>query len=350
MVLSVIHFVVSSAFIILSSADDHLIHSIFSLSPLRSALCQALVTAASKQDESPSLLTTLASSLLASFSSSDVISIGGRVICSTALLTVTSLARKGYLVGSTDNAQLLAELISAYTVANAVKGSYTGLSMYNVSTAASWLVEGVQLGMASGELPIALVTPSIQVVVVSELITTSSGLVLSTPPTAAQTAYGSIQPKITLGPNGLSACPFSGGYGYAQLSALQWSVNPYPGSGSMAVVSPLLRLTSSTEAATAIVTVSMQSSGSGLVKSQVQQDHVTISLPGVPAYYITLQFSSKQAFNFSAATSANTTLMRGPSNYTLPACSQYNGAAYVHCKGCNISSYSNINARHRAGK
>ena len=268
-----------------------------------------------------------------------MISIGGRAICSTALLTVTSLARKGYLVGSTVNAQLLAELISVYTVANAVKGSYTGLSMYNVSTAASWLVEGVQLGMASGELPIALVTPSIQVVVVSELITTSSGLVLSTPPTAAQAAYGSIQPKITFGPNGLSACPFSGGYGYAQLSALQWSVNPYPGSGSMAVVSPLLRLTSSAEAATAIVTVSMQSSGSGLVKSQVQQDHVTISLPGVPAYYITLQFSSKQAFNFSAETAA----VRGQTNFTLPACSQYNGAAYVPCRGCNISSYTDYN-------
>ena len=189
----------------------------------RSSLCQAIVDIAAKQDASSSLLNTLASSLLSSFSPLDVTSVTGRAVCSKALQIVSSLSSRGYLAGS---AQLLADLVSVFTVqgTSATYGTYTG-AVNNVSRAASSLVQGVQLGMASGEVPVSLVTPNIQLSVTSTLIFASSNIVLTTPATGSQLAHRSIQPKVTLGPKGLRDCGATNEY--AHLSVLQWSINPY---------------------------------------------------------------------------------------------------------------------------
>ena len=298
----------------------------------RASLCRALVTAASIQDKSLSLLTTLTNSLLLSFSPSEVISDDAKEVCSAALLKIVSLSRKGYLEGSIATAQSLAELISAYTLKNTSASlSGTFASAYPVTRAVSGLIQGVQLGMASGEVSVSLMSPNVQLAVSSALITGSGYTAFEAPGTASQLAYGSIQPKITLGPDGLSTCSYKGGY--AQLSVLRWISNPY--AASAAVKSPLLRITVASQAA-AIVTDTT-------VTSQAQRNKVVFALPGVPAYYIALQFSSEQHFNFSAISSNSTSTTRGKSNFTLPACTLYNGNAYVPCKGCNISSYTDFN-------
>ena len=292
-----------------------------------------MISVAAKQDESSALLHTLVSSLLSSFSPADVISDKSTAVCATALMKVTLLSKRGYLVGIVRNAQLLAELISVYTSASTTSvngGTATVSTSYDVSTAASWLVEGVQLGMASGELPVSLVTPNIQLSITSTLISSSSNVVLTTPATASQLTYGSIQPKITLGSDGLKYC--SAISGYAQLSALQWSINPY--AGSTAVQSPLLRLTYTAQAVIATV------QNYGRVTSMIVQSAVPISVASLPAYYVALQFSFKLNFNFSAISSIITARS---SNLTFPACTLYNGTAYVPCRGCNISSYTDYN-------
>ena len=291
------------------------------------------MTAASKQNGSPSLLATLVSSLLSSFSPLDVVSDIGKTICATALLKVSSLSRRGYLVGVI-TAQSLAELVSAYTIKTKVGsvGNSTVKSPYDVAKAASWLVEGVQLGMASGEFAVSLVTSNFQVSILSELVSDSINKVLATPATASQLAYGSIQPKITLGPYGLISCGLTGGY--AHMSVLQWSVNPYP--GSLSVKSPLLRFSSAVQATT------YSGQQYGFVSTRKHQTHAIFLLP-VPAYYIALQFSSMQNFNFSAITGHSTATQRGLFNFTIPSCSLYNGAAYAACVGCSISSYTNYN-------
>lgn len=191
------------------------------------------------------------------------------------------------------------------------------------------LVRGVQLGMASGEKPVKLVSLNIQVAVTSSLLTSLSSISLTTPTTDAQSAYGSIQPKVTLGPNGLTGCTFAGGY--VQMSVLQFSTNPY--SGSLAVQTPLLRFSAASQA-TAIVT-------SG-IRSQAHASSATFTVPGVPAYYIALQFSTVQKLSFFASTTSAIG-SSSKSNVTLPACTFYNGVKYVPCKGCNISSYTNYN-------
>ena len=300
----------------------------------RSALCQALATAASIQDRTPSLLTTLTSSLLQSFSPWEVISDSAKTICATALSKVASLSRRGYLKGSKVTAQLLVDLISAFSSnSSSISGRRLGqlIGSYPVTTAVSGLIQGVQLGMVSGEEAISLVSSNVQVAVSSALITSTGSSTFVTPATNSQLIYGAIQPRIIIGPGGLSTCSFTSGY--AQVSVLQWASNPYP--ASTAVRSPLLRIAVASHAAEITTKTS--------ISSQVNRNNAVFSVPGVPAYYVALQFSSEENFNFSAISSNITATTRGKSNFTLPACTLYNGVAYVPCKGCNISSYTNFN-------
>ena len=193
------------------------------------------------------------------------------------------------------------------------------------------LISGVQDGMASGEAPVSLISTNMQIGISSILVSASGNSVLDTPPTAAQSAYGAIQPKITLGPAGMAGCSFHSGY--AHTSALQWSRNPFPGSSG--VKSSLVRVLAVPQGAEVMV--------QGLLRSSRHLTSAVFSMPSVPAYTVALQFSSIQDFNFSAANSRTVATTRGKTNFTLPACTVYNGVAYVPCVGCNLSSYTDYN-------
>ena len=150
-------------------------------------------------------------------------------------------------------ARLIVDLISVFSSnSSSISGRRLGqlIGSYPVTTAVSGLIQGVQLGMASGEEAISLVSSNVQVAVSSVLITSTGSSTFVTPATASESVYGAIQPRITIGPGGLSTCSFTSGY--AQLSVLRWAINPYP--ASTAVKSPLLRIAVASHAA-AICTV-----------------------------------------------------------------------------------------------
>ena len=242
---------------------------------------------------------------------------------------MSSLSNRGFLTGS---AQLLADLVSVFTVQG--YGNYNGSgSVNNVASAASSLVQGVQLGMASGEIPVLLVTQNIQLRVTSTLIFASSNITLTTPATGSQLAQRSIQPKVILGSDGLQGCGATNEY--AHLSVLQWSINPY--ANSMAVQTPLLRLAYSKSVA--------KSDGKSYrrVLNQARKSSASFPLTGNPAYYVALQFLSVLKFDFSAVFGNQAADTRGLYNYTIPACRLYNGVEYVSCESCNISSYTDYN-------
>jgi Chromatin assembly factor 1 subunit A len=221
------------------------------------------------------------------------------------------------------------------------------------------LVQGVEVGMAAGEIPIKLITPNIQLTIESSLLTNIGNSIYAIPPTPSQTAYGAVQSEVILGPQGLSYCPKMGSY--AQMAVLQWSTNPY--AASRPVLSPLLRFSSVVQADSATVITDKTSYASASSSPDysryadasadspsrtrdVLQTNNTYELPGNPAYLLLIQFSSPRNFNFSAA--ANYTsrgLMKARSNYSIPVCTQYDSvrAAYVPCQGCDISSYTNYN-------
>jgi hypothetical protein len=189
---------------------------------------------------------------------------------------------------------------------------------------------GVQLGMASGETPAKFVTTNFQLVVASTLVNNTAYLTLSTPSTTS-TSSGKIPQKLVLGPTGLSACNYSSGY--AQLSALEWSSNPY--NNSTAIGSPLLRL--STMNQVKIAAVPLKSLAQGVPETSIE-----FFFDKVPAYSITLQFSSVKDFDFTV-TKGSDGKFHSRSNFTIPTCKLYDGTAYVPCRGCNISSYTNHN-------
>ena len=180
--------------------------------------------------------------------------------------------------------------------------------------------------MAVGEAPATFVTRNIRLSVSSSVITTMSSAEFS-PISSSSALYESLQPKLALGPSGLNACAFTGGY--AQVSVLEWLNNPY--SNSTSVKSPLVRLSVSAVKTSGISAATTSSKNSA-----------TVHLSGVPVYSVTLQFSGVQIFNFSAGLNYSSKGL-SKSNFTLPACKLYNGVAYVPCKGCNISSYTNYN-------
>jgi hypothetical protein len=194
----------------------------------------------------------------------------------------------------------------------------------------SGLIEGVQLGMAFGETPAKFVTPNLKLVVSSTLVDNTADLILSTPSTTSPSS-GTIPQKLVLGPTGLSACKYSSGY--AQLSALEWSSNPY--NNSKTIGSPLLRLSTMNQVKTAAVTLAS-------MVQKVPKTSVKISFDKVPTYTITLQFSSVKNFDFTASKGSDGKF-HSKSNFTIPTCKLYNGTAYVPCQGCNISSYTNYN-------
>jgi hypothetical protein len=192
------------------------------------------------------------------------------------------------------------------------------------------LVSGVQQGMAFGEDPVSLVTPNLQVTVSNSLVSSIGDSSITTPSTPTQTASGILQPKITFGPAGLSGCSSASTGTYTHLSLVQWGKNPYAGSST--VKSSPIRF-SAASASSESRTASAMGSGSG---------RASFPTNGMPAYTIALQFSGVQDFNFSASMDFGDKSKNTP-NFTLPACTLYDGTQYVPCKGCNISSYTNYN-------
>jgi hypothetical protein len=305
---------------------------------VRTDLCTALVTAASLQDSSSSLLATLVASLISSFSPYEIVSEKGKGICATVLTVLTTLASSGNLDGATS--QSLVKVISLFTTTTTTDAdrrlTSSNASQYPVDPAVTGLVQGIILGMADGEEPVSLVTDNVQISVFNQLVTDLTSTTFISPATESQATYGTIQPKISLGVDGLSKCPSLGGY--AQLSVLQWGKNPYK--GSTAVQSPLLKFSVASTSTSS--TTKAPTNAPTTPTSRRLLDSVTFTLPSNPAYYISLQFLSTQDFNFTAGSLYSSTSAI-KSNFSLPACTLYNGLSYVPCQGCNISSYTNYN-------
>jgi hypothetical protein len=78
-------------------------------------LCNALVKCSNIVDESETLLITLISSLLSTFSTYEVTSSTSEQNCSLALQRISSLTEKGLLTRYSSQV-LLADLVSSYTI------------------------------------------------------------------------------------------------------------------------------------------------------------------------------------------------------------------------------------------
>ena len=96
-----------------------------------------MVTCSKLQDPTQSLLETLAVALLTTFSATEATSLSAQQTHSKALLQITSLASNGYVGGGEETPQLLAQLVSAFTVLYSDKVS-NSTTKYPVSAAVSY--------------------------------------------------------------------------------------------------------------------------------------------------------------------------------------------------------------------
>ena len=101
--------------IISSLFNLNIFFSLFSILFSRSSLCNALVKCSNIVDESETLLNTLISSLLSTFSTYEVTSSTSEQNCSLALQRISSLTAKGLLTRYSSQV-LLADLVSSYTI------------------------------------------------------------------------------------------------------------------------------------------------------------------------------------------------------------------------------------------
>lgn len=284
-------------------------------------ICSTLSTVYGLQDFSSQLLSTLLSSLYMVFNAYDSLSVTALDTCFSTLNNISTIADNGYL-DSESTINLFANLISDFTVSVAFRsnGSFSNSTqrrlLANNDTA---LTHGDQLStsltsmylaviqyMTDGQTAINISTDAVKASINRELLSQTAGSALAILDPAASTS-----PYIMLPPSGLEACAGFGS-GYAHYSVMQWAVNPY--SNSSALVSPLLRWTSSPTAS---------SSSAPVPSTSVNTE-----------YFVFIEYT--QPLNLSVTTSAF-------ENRTLPACVNHDNLGYFACP-CQLYSYTDTNA------
>ena len=142
-------------------------------------------------------------------------------------MTTTITAAASASAASTSN---IASTILANNVASALKG----------------VTVGTMKTMVNGEAPTSLVTDNVRVTMTKAAVGTTGLLVLATPGTEAEIAYGASQSQISIVQSMLLQCGFGGGT--ADMSTLGYGTIPHPDNK---LQSTLIQLTSMSTVATA---------------------------------------------------------------------------------------------------
>ena len=295
-------------------------------SKIRVTMCSALTHVISVSEKSPQLFDSIASALLSAYDKDEIFSISQLLKCSSVLQFLGSLASSGFLKGTKSATQQIFAEISSQFVGTFVL-SYSNQSVQfndHVQAAVTGMTNGIIRGMSKGQKPISVMTRNIRVTMISELVSTLSNATFSPPPTPTELNYGSMQPKIVITGDGASKCSSDGSY--AQISTLQYGINPRYGSD--AIKSPLLQFSSSTNTKSSKLLKSGNNSGN-------------VSAGNIPSYYVTLQYSTEQNLDLTAQTGPHS----GMRNVTIPECVLYDSVSgkYVSCGNCKLSSYTNFN-------
>lgn len=299
----------------------------------RGQLCGSVNSINGISNPSAQLLENLAGTLLAAYEPTEVVSESSVSTCQSSLVTIASLAAEGYFAGaSMDTAAYLVKSTSSYVspaTSNSSSSSLVSASMANISY-------GILSTMTNGQDPIKLVSDNIQVTMRKDMVADVNNAVLSPPLSSAEEQYNVIPLTASFEGDALSACANS--EKYVTLSIMKWGTNPYENSSS--VLSPLLSMTSTKTASSTSSAVASVSSHRKL-SNEGRKLETTTSSTATAAYFITLQFSSAQNFNFSLSPAEAEKLP--PSNFTFPECTFQDGNEYRSCQGCNISTYTNYN-------
>jgi hypothetical protein len=282
----------------------------------RTAMCQAILQVASTSNPSTLVLETLLSSLSVTYSATEVVSVNGTKLCREALTKVSDLAAAGYLAGAT-----VGTIDSLVATASSFVTFSTSGSV--VSSAVSDIIEGVYYTMVNGQAPVTVVSDNIRATIMRSAVSSLVDAKITPPATTEETAYGAKLPSFTF--VGSSAATCNTGSGYVQMALLSLGNNPFPGSSD--VNTNVLRLESST------ATPARRLADTYTATSRTE------ALDFTPTYYVTMEFNSKQNYNFTKDLDEKV-LIGSPLRF--PECKKYVDGVYVDCENCHVSSYTDF--------
>ena len=199
------------------------------------------------------------------------------------------------------------------------------------------MISAVKAGMAQGENAINFVTKNIHLCVTSSLVSETQNSRLKIPAAPDEMAYGVLPTTLTLGPNGLSDCPNIGDY--TQVSVLLWMTIPF--ADSLVCQTPMMTIGTVKQSSGSTIQTTDTDNDNNKTVNSLQATGQRYRISGIPAYTLTIQFPKKEDFNFTAAVNFTSSSRKSRVNFTMPACTKYNGLSYESCKGCNVSSYTN---------
>lgn len=341
---------------------------------IRTTMCQSLLNISSIQDQSGSLVDIMVSSLQSAFDPYEVISLKGKNTCLQVLYFISMMANEGYLQDSqTITTSILIDLFSNYLNSGMFQDSeaiYDGNITYSevLNTIHDNINKGIVLTRVDGQEDSSYVSELVQILVISPRSTAIQNSLIEAPKTSSDSAYGKMSQTISF-VDSLSSC--SNTYGYSSFSLTQYLKSPVGQSSDL--LNPFMILSTYSSSQSSIIAsseriqayskairyssfprsidipsfdmdyrLSMDKSPSeamvGVIKSKKQE------LDYVPAFYITMQFSQIQFFNFSIDFFSDGPV-RYPSNATMPSCNIFDPktSTYESCDRCNISSYNDYN-------
>jgi hypothetical protein len=273
-------------------------------SDMRTTVCNSLLDVIEVSDLSSSLLTTVITQLFEAFDPAEVVTDDGVRSCLEVMIFLGEASINGFIEGTTDETRgyLFSTISDLIVTMNTTAG---GNYEQEISTAVESIISGLSGELSEGEPGGSYVSNNVRVSTNSVLLTDIVESALNPPLTEAEAVYGYSPSGIQIA--SIDSCQFTSSY--VTLSTLGYGKSPYAAPEDL--ISSVLALTSS-----------------GATCSPIPSNSTD------PAYYVTIQFTSKQEFNLTEFESG----VYG--NITIPECAYYNGYEYVNCQSCNISSFT----------
>jgi hypothetical protein len=284
---------------------------------MRASMCSYQQASFGYQDASAAVIDSIAGTLSTTFVSQEIVSDDSKASCLTVLQSLGSLSEQGYIADAqSGTTESLLGIVSNMAMSN--WSYYSAGSEFNTRSPLPAIlgsvVSGIQASLVAGQSAVTVATDNVRISVAYSAYIDTVGASLSPPQTTAEITYGiSTLPHVVV-PSlyALEVCGVTAGY--AQTTVAQWGKNPHPNSQQLG--SSLLQF--------------------GLSSSSSATAAATVSISAEVAYFITIQYASRQALNISAANNKYV-------NRTLPDCTYHNGNKYISCHHCNISTFTDFN-------
>lgn len=304
---------------------------------LRQSLCTGVTSVQGISDDSNLVLTSLATTLQAAYSASEVVTNSSLTTCQSALTSVVSLAVDGYLKDAPPSTAIALVTTTSNFIDSVLNTTSQSASV--IDNAVGNIATGLLRAIANDEYPTTIAANNIRLIARRDFIGDLINVSFAPPLTDAEVEYGALGSSLSFTSiSNVSEC--DGGQGYARIAAVTYGINPYPNSSN--VQSTIFRFSSQHRDTTEGDDKGDQEQ-TGRRGRYLLETSPTQLANTTGDYLFSLQFFTEQNFDFNMTIDEAERL--GKTNFTFPVCRTYDGdeGQYLACSGCNVSTYNNFN-------